>query len=212
MSDIDLTSPEVKQAIADAIAEATEGLKAKNTELLGKLTKAKQGQQIDPADLAAVETERDQLKQQLNEATKAVKKLTTENEATAKKLADAEGFTQKLLVDNGLSEALAKAGVTNPVHQKAAKAMLAAQVQVVDDNGNKVARVGEKALMDFIGEWAGSDEGKHFVAAPNASGGGAHGSHRTSTTAKSVPRAEFSAMNPVDRAAFMADGGTVVDA
>ena len=135
---VDLKSQEVQDAIAAAVAEAVDGLKTKNTELLGKLKKAQQGQAIDPSELATVEQERDALKQQLNEATKAAKKLAAENDANAKKLADAEGFTQKLLVDNGLSEALAKAGVTNPVHIKAAKAMLASQVQIADDNGNKV--------------------------------------------------------------------------
>lgn len=208
---VDLKSQEVQDAIAAAVEAAVDGLKTKNTELLGKLKKAQQGQQIDPADLASVEAERDTLKQQLNEATKAAKKLAAENDAAAKKLADAEGFTQRLLVDNGLSEALAKAGVTNPVHIKAAKAMLASQVQIADDNGNKVARMGEKALADAIAEWAGTDEGKYFVAATNTAGDGAQGSHRVNTNQKSVTRSEFNQMNPSDQAAHFKAGGEVVD-
>lgn len=114
-------------------------------------------------------------KASLAEAQKAAKKATTEAEKATKALADAEGFTQRLLVDNGLSDALTKAGVTNPVHLKAAKALLSGQVQIVADGDSKVAKVGEKALADFIGEWAKGDEGKFFVAAPNNSGGGANG-------------------------------------
>ena len=180
MSDTtDLNSTEVKDAIAAAVAEAVDGLKTKNAELLGKLKKAQQGQQIDPADLAAVEQERDALKAQLSESTKAAKKAAADAEAALKRAEAAEGSTTKLLVENGLNDALAKAGVTNPVHQKAAKAMLAAQVQIADDNGAKVAVMGDKPLADAITAWAATDEGKYFVAATPASGGGASGGSRT---------------------------------
>ena len=169
---------EVQDAIDAAVEEATSGLKAKNTELLGKLKKAQQGATIDPAEHAALEAERDQLKADVAAANKAVTKATKDAEAAIKKAADAESYTSKLLVDNGLSDALIKAGVTNPVHQKAAKAMLAGQVELVDENGAKVARLNTKALADAITDWAGSDEGKHFVTAPDASGGGANNNGR----------------------------------
>lgn len=198
----DLNSQEVKDAIAAAVADAVEGLKTKNTELLGKLKKAQQGQQIDPADLAAVEQERDALKAQLADANKASKKLATEAEAAAKRADTAEGSMTKLLVENGLNDALAKAGVTNPVHQKAAKAMLATQVQIADDNGAKVPKVGEKALAEFITEWAGSDEGKHFVTAPDTAGGGAHG-----TSGNPPPTGSKSSMSPQAKADFIGKHG-----
>jgi len=65
--------------------------------------------------------------------------------------------------------------VSNPVHLKAAKALLSGQVQIVADGDSKVVKVGDKALADYIGEWAKGDEGKFFVAAPNNTGGGANG-------------------------------------
>ena len=186
MSEIDLNSKEVKDAIAAAVAEQvteqTEGLKAKNAELLGKLKKAQQGASIDPADLEAVEKERDQLKADLANANKAVKKATTDLEAANKRATDAEGFTSKLLVDNGLTDALVKAGVTDPVYQKAAKAMLAGQVELTDENGTKVPMLSGKKLADSITEWAGSEDGKRFVTASDTSGGGAHTTSRTTTT------------------------------
>lgn len=181
VSEIDTSSQEFKDAVAAAVEEATSGLKTKNAELLGKLKKVQSGQQIDPADLAAVENERDALKTQLAEANKALKKSTTDLDAATKRADAAEGATTKLLVDNGLNEALAKAGVTNPVHQKAAKAMLANQVSIVADGESRAAKVGDKALGDFITEWAASDEGKHFVTAHEASGGGSQGGHRGAT-------------------------------
>ncbi len=187
MSEIDLASPEVKAAIAaavsEAVAEATEGLKAKNTELLGKLKKAQQGQQIDPADLQAVEAERDQLKTDLANANKALKKANTDLEAANKRADEIDGAYTGSLKDGALTEALTKAGVT-PALLKAAKALHGNSLQVVDENGSRVVKAGDKSLADFITEWAGSDEGKHFVAAPDASGGGATGAHRKTTPAQ----------------------------
>jgi hypothetical protein len=175
MSDIDFDSPEVKAAIEAAVEKATAPLLAKRDELLGEVKKLRKGQQIDPADLERVENERDEIKAALAEANKAAKKATTDAEAARKALADAEGYTTKLLVDNGLTDALTKANVTNPALIKAAKAMLAGQVEVITEGGQKVARFGDKPLADAITEWAGSDEGKHFVTAPDTSGGGSQG-------------------------------------
>lgn len=172
---IDLNAPEVQEAIKAAVKEATEALASKNRELLGELKEARKGKDIKPEDLEKLETQIEELKGQLTEAQKTAKTATKEAEKATKALADAEGFTQRLLVDNGLTDALTKAGVSNPVHLKAAKALLSGQVQIVADGDSKVAKVGEKALADYIGEWAKGDEGKFFVAAPNNSGGGANG-------------------------------------
>lgn len=176
MSEIDLTSQEVKDAIAAAVSEATQGLKDKNTELLGKLKKAQQGQQIDPADLQAVENERDELRTKLTEANKALTKATKDLEAANKRAETAEGATTKLLADNALGDALAKAGITNPAHQRAVKAMFGSEVQIVVEGETKVAKIGDKSVQDALTAWAGTDEGKHFVSAGDNSGGGSgHG-------------------------------------
>lgn len=213
MSDtIDLNSQEVKDAIEAAVERATGPLLAKRDELLGEVKKLRKGQQIDPADLERVEQERDDAKAALAEANKAAKKAVTEAEAAKQKLADAEGYTTKLLVDNGLTDALAKAGVNNPALVKAAKAMFATQAQVADDNGSKVARIGDKPLADAIAEWAGTDEGKHFVTAHDASGGGSQGGHKGGGAAKKeISRAAFDALDPGARAAHFADNGVVID-
>lgn len=173
----ELDSKEVKDAIAAAVAEAVEeataGLKAKNNELLGKLKKAQQGQQIDPSELQEVEAQRDQLKAELDKVSKAAKKAASDLEAANAKAEQAEGAMSKLLVDSGLSDALSKHGITNPVHQKAAKALLKEQVALVAEGDARIPKVGDKALADYVKEWAAGDEGKHFVTAPDGSGGGA---------------------------------------
>jgi hypothetical protein len=35
--------------------------------------------------------------------------------------------------------------------------------------------VGDKPISEYLKEWATTDEGKHFVAAPNNNGGGSQG-------------------------------------
>ena len=176
MAIIDTDTPEGKAALKEQIEEAVSGLSAKNKELLAEVKEARKGRTIDPKEIEDRDSEIESLKGQLGEATKAVKLATTEHEKAKKALEGAEGFTQKLLVDNGLTDALTKAGVTNPVHLKAAKSMLAGQVAIVADGDNRTAKMGDKDLLAAVGEWAKGDEGKFFVQATQNNGGGAGGS------------------------------------
>lgn len=182
MSDIDLNAPEVRAAIEAAVEKATAPLVAKRDELLGEVKKLRKNSEIDPADLERVEAERDQLKQQLAEATKAAKKAQTDLEAATKRATDIDSAYSNTLKDAALSQALTKAGVTDPVYIEAAKALLGNGVQVVDVDGKRVVKAGEVDLDKHITEWAGSDAGKRFVAAPDTSGSGAgHGSRGKSS-------------------------------
>lgn len=184
VSEIDLTSPEVKQAIADAVAEEVKGLKAKNTELIDQVKKLRKNAEIDPADMTALEAERDDLRAKLTEQTKLATKATKDLEAANKRATDTESAYHGSLRDAALTDALTKAGVTNPVHIKAAKALLKDAVQVVDENGTRVVKAGEVALDKHITEWAGSDEGKHFVTATQGNGGGSQGGRGNNSPAK----------------------------
>jgi predicted nuclease with TOPRIM domain len=172
---IDLNAPEVQEAIKAAIKESTESLAEKNKELLNELKQARKNQEIKPEQLERLEQERDELKAQLDKTAKEARDLKTVAEKATKQLEAETGFTQKLLVDNGLSDVLVKAGVSNPAHLKAVKSMLASQVQIAVDGDNRVAKVGDKSLVDYVTEWAKSDEGKHFVSAQANNGGGAQG-------------------------------------
>jgi hypothetical protein len=175
---VDLNDSEVKKAIKEAVdaavADATAGLVAKNQELLGKLKKATKDAAIDPAEHQALLEEKDALEAKLTEANKVVKTATIQAEAARKALESENGYISKLLIDNGLTEAIIKAGV-KPELTKAVKALLAGQAQIKVEGDKRNAVIGDKSLSDFVGEWAKSDEGKHFVAAPNNQGGGAPG-------------------------------------
>lgn len=211
MTDIDLTSPEAKAAIEAAVEKATAPLIVKRDELLGEVKKLRKDATLDPADLEKVEAQRDDFKAKLAEANKAAAKAAKDVEVANKRAADIDASYTKTLTDAALSEALAKAGVTNPVHIKAAKAMLAGNVQAVDENGARVVKAGDKALGDFITEWAGSDEGKFFVAPTGQHGDGAHGGARVAGSKTTVTRAAFDAMGADARMAHTKAGGTVTD-
>ena len=208
----DPNDADVKKAIEDAVQEATSGLVAKNKELLAKLKTAQRDSQIDPSEHAALQSELDATQAKLAEATKALKAANTEAEKVKKAYESESKLTHNLLVENGLTDALTKAGVTNPVHLRAAKAMLSGQVQLVAEGDNRIAKVGDKALADYVGEWAKGEEGKYFVAAQQNGGGGAPGGAGKGGNVKSLTRTAFDGLDVAAKSKFIADGGTVTDA
>ena len=112
---------------------------------------------------------------------KSQKEITKQLETVAKQLESESGFTSKLLLDNGLTDALVKAGIKKEL-LPAAKALFSQQAKVIAEGDTRKAVIGDKELSAFVGEWAASDEGKHFVQAPANGGGGADGSKGTPKT------------------------------
>lgn len=165
------------------IDEAVEPLATKNKQLLGEVKKLKSGAQVDPADVAALEAERDRLAGEVSALGKKVKTAETAAETATKQLQSEQGYTNKLLISDGLNAALLAAGVTNPVHLKAAAAMIreSGGVEVKVEGDARAAMIGGKPLADFVKGWSQSDDGKAFVSAPSNSGGGGHGSGGTGT-------------------------------
>lgn len=89
------------------------------------------------------------------------------------------GQIKKLLIDEGLTKALAAAGI-DAKYIRAAKALLRDQVSLTGDEDEYEAVVetaeGDSiALSKYVADWAASDEGKAFVTP--ASGGGADPGH-----------------------------------
>lgn len=208
----DPNDPDTKAALKTAIDEAVAGLQTKNTELLAKLKKAQKDSTVDPSEHAALQSELDATQAKLAEAVKAAKAANTEAEKVKKAYESESKLTHNLLVETGLTDALTKAGVTNPVHLRAAKAMLSGQVQLVAEGDNRIAKVGDKALADYVGEWAKGEEGKYFVAAQQNGGGGAPGGAGKGGNAKTLTRTAFDGLDVAAKSKFIADGGTVTDA
>lgn len=191
----DPNDKETQDAIKSAVEEATRAQQDKNKQLLDELKKARRGQDIDPADHAALQTELEQTQAKLADATKSLKLATGEAEKHKAAFEKESQFSHKLLVENGLTDALLKVNV-KPELSKAAKAMFASQVKLEIEGESRVAKIGDKALADFISEWSKSDEGKVFISAPANQGGGANGGGGGGSTKK------WSEMNLDERSAI----------
>lgn len=121
------------------------------------------------------------VRKQIEAATAAVKSQYEARLAKAKKDAEAalaeikaekeslEADLRGALVDDGLTKALVKVGV-KPTLLRAAKRMFDADVEVVIEDGKRVARMksdlGGDSIEDFIANWSRSDEAKDFIAPP----------------------------------------------
>ena len=163
---------------------------------------------VDPAELNSLQEKIDALQNELGASQKTAK----EQEKLLKKAQDAlaseSGFTQKLLLDNGLTDALVKAGVANQF-LPAVKAMLGSQAKIITDGDARKAIIGDKELSEFVSSWATSDEGKHYIAAPSNGGGGASGGAGNGSNAKVWTRERFDAASHFERSEFAKAGGKV---
>lgn len=136
-----------------------------------RMAQGKEG--VSQEEFDKLSAERDTLAQSLEKITKQSK---SEAEKLSKALSEKDSALQRYLIDGGLSDALAKAGVA-PQFMDAAKALLRQNAAIKSEGEEIKAVMGDKELSAAIAEWAASDQGKHFVAAPKNSGGGAPGSN-----------------------------------
>jgi hypothetical protein len=206
-ADLDAAIEKAVGPLKDSIGK----LETKNEELIGENRKLKRGAEIKPEDLEAAEKRADTAEAKVKELESSVKTLTKERDTAVKNLETEHGFTQKLLIQDGLKSALIANGVKDEdfIDSLAAKFGSGATVKV--DGDTRTAMLGDKPLADAIKEWAGTDAGKKFVAAPVNGGGGAGGSNGQGGGAKTATRAQFDAMSHADRMTFAKDGGKVVD-
>lgn len=206
----DANDPKDKEIVDALIAEATAPLIAKRDELLTEKKRLqdqlKKGA-TDPAAIERLEGQIETLQGQLEKATADVKDATKRASKAEKALETEIGFNRKLLVDNGLTDALTKANVASQF-LPAAKALLASKVEIKTEGDQRKVMVGDKELGAYVTEWSQGDEGKHYVIAPKSGGGGAEGG-ADGKGAKTVARAAFDAMTQQERAAFSASGGKV---
>jgi hypothetical protein len=194
-------TPEIQAMIDEAVATATEGLKNHNKQLLADLKRnERNGKSVDPAEVERLEAALEKSQADNALLQKQYKDLSKNFEEKSNALDSESKYTRQLLIQNGLTAELSKAGVTNPTHLKAVQAMLKENVQIVVEGDARIAKIGDKALSDFVKEWAAGDEGKHFVQAPANSGGGATGGNGGGA-ASIKGRIDGS---PVERAAYFA--------
>lgn len=187
---LDVSDPEFKAALKAAIDEATAPLIAKRDELLGELKKARKNSEISPEDYQKVSDQVDELQGKLTEVTKANKTLTADADKYKKMYESESANTAKNLIESSLTNALVDAKV-DPKFMKAVKALIGKDAKVEASGDERVAKIGDKALGDYIKEWASSEEAAHYIAAPaNSGGGGGGGGNQQNADLSKLPPAE----------------------
>lgn len=199
---------DVDKAIADAVAKVQESvtnLEAKRDELIAENRKLKRGAEIKPEDLQAAEDRADKAEAALKDAQKLAKDATSAREKAEKALKDEQGFTQKLLIQDGLKSALIANGVKDEDFLDSLTAKFGATASIAIDGDQRKAMLGDKPMADAIKEWAASEAGKKFVEAPANSGGGASGGDRAKGggNVKTMTRSAYDALDQMAKADLM---------
>ncbi|HWP69010.1 MAG TPA: hypothetical protein VN437_06860 [Rectinemataceae bacterium] len=169
---------EVDPVVAD-LKSQIEKLTANNSKLVGELRVAKGG--ISAEEAARLGAELDTAKAENIKLTASLKKA-TDDMATATtthktELEKKSATIQRLIRDEGLVKSLT-ALKTLPELLNGAIALHRGKIEVDEEKGEAFATVDgvRKTLDEYLSGWAGSDEGKHYIAAGGNSGGGAAGS------------------------------------
>lgn len=217
-----LNSEEGKTAVQKMVDEAVEGLKNKNNELIGKNKKEREQNESLQSQLEEIngklsEYQKKQLEGE-TDVSKVREQLTTQHQKEIEKfqteLSTSKSTIEKLVIDNGLSDAITKANIA-PHHIPAVKALIRTEnkIAISDNEGIPSATVNGQGLHEFVKSWASGDVGKHYVSAGNNGGGGASGADKGSkgSGVKTISRSDFESMDSKVRSSFISDGGKVVD-
>lgn len=218
----DANDPADRKVVADAVAareaelqEAHEaeitGLKDKNTELLGKLRKARSSEGGgDSAEVERLENELHDVQGKLRTAeanlrqsNRDLQARTAERDTATRDLETERTVARDTLVNSSLTTALVEANVQSQFLEDVT-ASLSRQVTVKEVDGKRQAFVGDKPLGEFVKEWSQGDKGKHYVGASANGGGGSTppgnpqgGAKRISDMSQSERVAAYNA-NPAD--------------
>ena len=188
----------------EELARSNEGLARKNEELLSEVKdernkrRAAETEKEQAAEEARAKAEEaaaksgdvDAVRQQLE--AKHAKTLETER----KRAEEAEGQLRKLVIDNGIRDAMAKAEVAPALSKGAALAFRDGRDIEIKDGSAFVDGV---PLAEAVSTWAGTEDGSAYKAAGQSSGGGAPGGG----TSSGKPLAE---MGDADRLKLAREG------
>jgi hypothetical protein len=166
-------TPEEMQAELEKLREENAKLDATNKGLLrDKINWRDKGRSIEER-LAELEATREQEAAALKATFEAEKRAL--KQAHEAQLAQSNAARDAYVIGSDLKGALAAAGVI-PALAPAVEALLKARgAKVIEKDGSLAAMIGDKPALEYLKEWAGTDEGKHFVGAANTGGGAPSG-------------------------------------
>jgi len=156
-------------AIAAAAIEADKALKAKNTELLGKLAKFKE---VDPEEYKQTLAKLKEIEDaKLTEAEKAEQRRAERLKKEAAKdmeLATLKADLAKEKKGNAIANAIRDAGAVNEGMGDAVALLIKDRITTSDTGA---FMIGDKPVADYVAEWR-KEEGKGFFVPANSGGGG----------------------------------------
>ena len=172
---------------ADELASQMEEFKTRfeglpedfNTDTYAALKAAADGKEMPDVNKIREESER----RERERAERRIEQITAEFTAKINDMGRYKDFAVNRTVEGGLSAALDEAGV-DPKYKRGALAMLQSKGHVKfveDEEGFRAAvdsELGEVELSRWVRDWAESEEGKPYIAAPR--GGDEPGSNRSS--------------------------------
>lgn len=214
MDEITMTKEEFDSKITEAVNNAvrgyTETIDKKESVIKSMKKKLADVEQIDPDEYRRLQEQIQELSTgKSNDADAARKQLEQRYQADLEKerkeRESAKRELRDLVVETQLSSHLAAVNVAGP-YMDAVKALFRSQVQVIEDENDRQVVIGSKPLADHIAEWAKSDSGKAFVAAPQNSGGGA-GPRGTSGGGAAI-RSKSDLKDAKAKAEYIAEHGT----
>lgn len=206
------------QLLTEAVEQSEAGLKANRDKVLGELKQLKKSYgDVSPEDIEQMRAQIEELEEAQGKAANAdelVKrteaKYQRELEKLQGKLQQSEGEITTLLRDRGLTDALAKAGVTEKGLEYA-RAYFAPKVEIESDGEGRTATIDGRPLHEAVADWAKSEDAKMFLRANANTGGGASGGTGGTSGAKQMARVEFEKLTPQDQMEFIRDGGQLAD-
>ena len=144
-----MVTPEEQQAEIEELKAAVAALSANNKKLTHELKQSK-GQEISQSDFDRIETERDELKKQLHEESKARAATVKELEAVSGQLKAESEAANRSFLDAQLTDALSKAGVIDPDNLSVLRTVFATQATVSFDGKERKAVIGDTDISAAI--------------------------------------------------------------
>jgi TolA-binding protein len=204
----DPNDPKDVELVEGMIADATKRLQDKNSELIGEIRDLRKGKG-DPEKMEKLERQLDENQKALDDANRALSKAQGDVKKLSERAEGSEKRVNTLLTDTALAKAMVENKIAPHFHD-AVQAMFGPKATVKVDNGVENVLIGDKSVSDALKEFAGSDVGKHYVAAGNNGGGGSQGGG-ADRGANTMTREAFGALPPNEQMAFSKSGGTLTE-
>jgi len=208
-------TPITQADIDAAVSAAVDKLETKNAELVKEVrdakAKARAAETIDPAEMTRVEDENARLKADLAKAQKDVTAQTKRADDAVKSLESETAAARSYAQGAEIADAIASGNVI-PALVPAFKAMIQSQAKADLVDGKYAVTIGDKPAKEYISTFLASEDGKAFRAAQANGGTGATGGNNQGEAGKTMARTAFDALDQMGRAAFVKEGGKVVDA